>query len=315
MATAARSKLASRMGARIRTLLTYIFVATALFFIASAIVRRSAQVRSFEWDIEPLWLLLSIALLIAVLAGSVLIWGYVLDQLDYPLGFMSLARVWFLSNLARYIPGKVWQFVAIVELGRSLGVPAVVGVTSTVVFMGYVLIASWFVGIYLLPAEALGPLARLMPIARLTTPLLLLLLTPRVMQRAVALGMRLAKRESVPWKGGWPASILLFGSSVLLWIGFGVAFYVFIHSLTGLSANQFPAVTAVFALAFFASYIVVIAPAGLGAKEGMIAALLSSTLPFSVAAAVAVASRLWTIVAEVVPALAFAFIRRRQDTA
>ena len=48
-----------------------------------------------------------------------------------------------------------------------------------------------------------------------------------------------------------------------------------------------------------------IAPAGLGAKEGALTGLLLGLLPLPVAAAVAVASRIWSAVAEVVPALIF----------
>ena len=57
-------------------------------------------------------------------------------------------------------------------------------------------------------------------------------------------------------------------------------------------------------MAFVAGYLVFIAPAGLGAKEGVLAALLTVHLPISSAALIAVAARLWTVVAEVFPALA-----------
>ncbi len=234
------------------------------------------------------------------------IWAYALSQFDHRVPFKSLARVWFFSSLARYIPGKVWQFVGIAELGRSLGIPAVVSVTSVLVFMGHVLLAAWYVGIYLLPPDALGPLSELVTPLRLASPLLLLLLFPGALRRGIALIARLTRRECAPWQGGVVASLVLLSSCALLWLGFGVAFFVFVGSLTPVSASQYPALTAIFALAFLASYLIVIAPAGLGAKEGVMALLLASTLPLSVAAAVAVASRLWSTLAEMLPALVLA---------
>jgi uncharacterized membrane protein YbhN (UPF0104 family) len=294
------------MRLRLRAVLTFLFVVAAIGFLVVAMARQGSQLATYEWEVDPARLISSLAILIAVLVSGVGIWGYVLRQLDYRLRFRDLARIWFLSNLARYIPGKIWQFVGVAELSRSRGVPALIGVTSVAVFMGYVLLAAWVVGIYLLPAAALGPLAEGLTVVRVATPLLLALLHPGVQRGAIALVGRLTRQEFAPWKGGWRASLLLFAACVVLWIGFGAAFHLFVGSLTEVSPSQFPALTAVYAMAFLLSYVIVIAPAGLGAKEGVMAALLSSTFPLSVAAAVAVASRVWSTVAEVLPAIVVA---------
>ena len=298
---------------RLRGLLTFFLVGAAAFFLGDTIVRQASQVRSFDWDVQLAQLLLSILVLTSVLVANVAVWGYALRGLDYRLGFASLARIWFLSNLARYIPGKIWQFVGVAELSRSAGVPAIASVTSIIAYMGYVLLAAWFVGIYLVSPEMLGPAAALVPIARVVTPLSLFLLHPRVLGGFIALAARITGQECASWQGGGLTSVLLFGASIALWFGFGFAFFLFIGSLTPVSFNQYPDLTAAFALAFFGSYVVVVAPGGLGVKEGLLAALMSSTLPLSVAAAVAVASRLWSIVAEVVPAAVLAFAARDNE--
>jgi uncharacterized membrane protein YbhN (UPF0104 family) len=294
------------MRVRLRAVLTFLFVVAAIGFLVVAMARQGSQLATYEWEVNPAKLIASLAILIAVLVSGVAIWGYVLAQLDYRLRFRELARIWFLSNLARYIPGKIWQFVGVAELSRSRGVPALIGVTSVAVFMGYVLLAAWMVGIYLLPAAALGPLAEGLTLVRVATPLLLALLHPGIQRGAIGLVGRVTRQEFAPWKGGWHASLLLFAACVVLWIGFGAAFHLFVGSLTEVSPSQFPALTAVYAMAFLLSYVIVIAPAGLGAKEGVMAALLSSTFPLSVAAAVAVASRVWSMVAEVIPAIVVA---------
>jgi len=299
---------------RLRLALTVLFVGAGAFFLGAAIIRQASQLMSFEWSVDPLRLLLSILILICVLTANVIVWGYALRQLDQRLEFSALARIWFLSNLARYMPGKIWQFVGIAELSRSLGVPALAGVTSIVVYMGYMLLAAWFVGIYLLPAESLGRLSDLASIARILTPASLVLLHPRILASAVGVVARITRQECAPWQGRWGASLVLFAAGIVLWFAFGAAFFLFIGSLTHVTLSQYPALTAIFALAFVAGYVIVVAPAGLGAKEGFMAALLSSMLPLSVAAAVAVASRLWSIVAELAPALAFAFSGRAGDS-
>lgn len=279
------------------------FVAAAFLFLGVALWRQRWELVGFDWQVDPLRLLGSTLLLVVVLFGGVAIWAWTLRQFGLRRPFATLARIWFLSNLGRYIPGKVWQLVGVAELGREAQIPALLSLTSLAIYMGLVLLAAWLVGIFMLPATALGSLGSSLPLFRLLSPLLLLLLHPRVVNLAVSWSSRLTRRPLADWRGNWRTGVLLLGACLLLWIGFGAAFHLFVSSLTEVRITQFPSLTAIFALSFLAGYVVLIAPAGLGAKEAALAGLLSHTMPLSVAATLAIAARIWTMLAEVLPAL------------
>jgi hypothetical protein len=70
-----------------------------------------------------------------------------------------------------------------------------------------------------------------------------------------------------------------------------------------------------YAAAYVAGYIAVFAPAGAGIREGVLVVLLQPVMAREAAVAIAVIARLWTTVAELMPAALLAVgSRRSQDT-
>ncbi|HEX6940049.1 MAG TPA: lysylphosphatidylglycerol synthase domain-containing protein [Longimicrobiales bacterium] len=277
-------------------------IALSFVFLGALLVRQREQLAAYPWQVRPFALGLSILGFAAVLVASVGIWGRTLKGFGVRIPFPVLARIWFLSNLSRYIPGKIWQFVGVAELSRAAGLSALTNVTSLLVFMGITLVAACFVGAYLMPAT--GPLADIVVALRIAAPFLLLLLHPAVIGAGVRWASRITRRPLARWDGSWLDGLLLFGLCVLEWLGMGAAFTLFMGSVAPVGAAALPAATAAFALSFVAGYVVLL-PAGLGAKEGALAVLLGTVVPLPVAAAVAVAARVWTILAELLPVCIF----------
>lgn len=277
-------------------------VVLSFVFLAILLVRQREELAAYSWEVRPLRLGLSVLAFAAVLVASVGIWVRTLKGFGVTVPFPVLARIWFLSNLSRYIPGKIWQFVGVAELSRAVGLPALTSLASLLVFMGVTLVAAVFVGAFLMPAA--GPVANAVIGLRIAAPFLLLLLHPAAIGAGVRLASRLTRRPLAPWQGAWGDGLAIFALCVLEWLGMGAAFTLFIASVAPVDAAAFPLATAAFSLSFVAGYAVLL-PAGLGAKEGALALLLGSMLPLPVAAAVAVAARVWTILAELLPVCIF----------
>ena len=287
----------------LRRLLTGSLVAAAFVFLGREILRNTGQLRSFRWDFEPGLLLLSIVMLTAVLLWGVAVWQMVLARFGVDVKLRSLARAWFLANLSRYIPGVVWQFVSLAQLGPSVGLTPATIVTTLLVHVAIGLLAAGTLGAWLLPVGFAGEFAPLIYGLRWASPLAVVLVHPVVIRRGIFLMQRVTRRESLDWRGTWLDGLRLLVVSAASWGLYGAAFYVFLRSFVPLAFSALPAVIAINALAFVVGYLVVIAPGGLGFKEGAIALLLAGLVPPAIAASLAIASRLWTITAEVTPAL------------
>ncbi len=248
-------------------------------------------------------LTLSLGLHIAGLFWGVMVWRMLLRLMGARVTLLEVARVWFVSGLGRYIPGKIWQFVGAAHLGGAAGLPAAVTVTSLVIHNGIFMIGALFTVVYLLPLE-FGEFAGVaIGILRWIAPAALLLVHPTVISGCLGLVRRFTGREIVGWTGRWVDGLILVVLSTIAWLMIGLAFFFFVQSLTEVLASTVAPIVAIHALAFVAGNLVFFVPAGLGAKEGALAALLTLYMPAPVAALIAIATRLWTIAAELIPAL------------
>jgi glycosyltransferase 2 family protein len=279
------------------------FVSTAFLFLAYIVGGNVTALRGHDWTIRPGLLLLSLALNIGGLIWGVGVWGSLLRRIGHDVRFSVLARIWFISGLGRYIPGKIWQFVGAAQMGVPAGLPVATTVTSLAAHTGFFLIAAFLVAVYLLPATAVGGIGGIALTAlRWLAPLALLAVHPVIIGGALGIASRVARRDFGRWTGTWFDGIRLVVLASIGWMLTGSALYLFVLALTPIPATAVGAVVGMNAISFVAGYLVFFVPAGLGAKEGALAALLALYLPAPVAALLAIATRVWTVAAEVIPA-------------
>jgi glycosyltransferase 2 family protein len=298
-------------GSRWRSVLGGLLVLAAAAFLGLTIARHWRQIDAFDWDVRWVVLAASVLALTGVLAWGVVVWKLVLDRFDHPpIPLTELLRIWYLSNLARYVPGKIWQFVGAAELARLAGLSRAVILTSMVVHMGFSLLSAAVVStLVLLPAGlpegvptlGLGALAALA----------VLLVHPALLNRALELLAGVLKRDVLRWRGRWRDGVVLLGLSVVSWILYGAAFALFVHAVVGVGLDSVLPLAGVNALAFLVGYLVFLAPAGLGAREGVMAVLLRPFAPIGIAAVVAVLARLWTVAAELLGAAIVLLLTRK----
>ena len=51
---------------------------------------------------------------------------------QHEIPFLDAARIWTISNLGKYLPGKVWSITALAVMSREYGVSAAEGATASV---------------------------------------------------------------------------------------------------------------------------------------------------------------------------------------
>lgn len=295
-----------------RRLLSIVLMAAAFAYIGAEIVRNIDQLRGFDWRVRPALLVSSVLLLVLLLFLGVVIWAAVLRRFGVEAPLLPLARAWFISNVSKYIPGVVWQFLSLADLGVGAGLAPAVAIASLLVQMGFMLIGAAVIGVYFLPEAAAGALAPVQEAGRWLAPLALVAVHPRVIRFLLAHTGRITRTSGLEWRGGWIDSLWLLVLAGLAWAGTGAAFFLFLRSFVEVPLALLPALTAMNALAFIAGYVAFFAPGGLGFREAALTLLLGSLMPPAVAASLSVATRLWAITAEVLPALALLASRPRR---
>ena len=234
------------------------------------------------------------------LALTGVLWRSLLVRLGSPVPLRDAGAVFFVGQLGKYVPGSVWSFAVQAQLGRRHGVPARSSVTASALF----LILHTFSGLVLGGLLVAGGVAS--TDLDLVWWLLLVAggaaaMTPPVLR---VLGRRLS--------GVDVAAPDLLRSLVLMtvvWACYGASLWVLLPSTDLLAA------VAAFALAHAAGVLLVFAPAGLGAREAVLIALLAPAVGVPAAAAAALLARVAHSIGDFALAAAAAAWSRRATEA
>ena len=236
-------------------------------------------------------------------------WRAMVASWDRRLPFVAAAQIWTVSNLGRYVPGKVWQIAAMGVLAQRAGVSAL-GATGSAVLGTVVNIAAGFAvvmatGWHLLELPYAG--ATTVALAIIAAAVVALVAVPVA---APAMARLLERTTGRAATGSLPprrAVILAVVGNVVAWGVYGLAFQLLARGVLGEAAGGFGAYVAVYTLSYLVGYLVLPAPAGVGFREAsMITLMPAAGLATAAQAAVlAVASRLVLTVLDIVPGLAF----------
>ena len=287
----------------VRHAATVLVVGAGVVFVGLTIQRNWTQIGGYDWRAHWPQVAASILILTTSLGWSVFVWKRVLDRFHGPgVSFRRLLRISFLSKMARYIPGKVWQFVAVGQLSRGTESTPAIMVTSMLVHAGIVLLSAVFASAVLIAQEVDALAAYPIPSVAGLAALSLAAAHPVVINLCLRLLARMARQDTLRWDGRWIDSVEVFFLSLLSWVADGIAFYLFVDALLPVEPRYIVPFIGIHAFSFVVGYIAFVAPAGAGVREATLTTLLRSALPSGAAAVMAVLARLWTIAAELLGA-------------
>ncbi len=252
------------------------------------------------WRLRAPWLVGAVACeVLALLAGAAL-WAAVFRACGARMGVREGVSVWLGSQLARYLPGRIWQATGLVAYVRARGDSGVVALTVGLVLQAGTLATGAGLGAAVLGTSAfgaIGPWSAVLGVLAIA-----IALWPPVLRAMIRLGRRLLREppdsEPPAMQGGLLLRATL--ARLVLWVPHGLGFWLLLEGM--LVSNPLGPIEAigVFAAAYVAGYLVILAPAGMVVREAAMASLLgvAAGLPIGPAAALALAARLWSTVGE-----------------
>ncbi len=257
-----------------------------------------------EWRPRPLPLAASFALLLSVFGYLVGLWARMVSSLGGPgLSLAQAFRIFFVANLGRYVPGKVWQLAGLTYLAGKRGVSFPVASSAAILGQVYSLGAAACVAALGLAVQPMTGLPQgLLPGALALAGLVVVLTTiPPVLRFILLLAFRLGRSaEPPPEVDSW-FGLRWLGLYLPGWLGYGVAFGLLWASFPALAGVSWSAAVGSFAAAYFLGYAALFAPAGVDIREGALSVLLAPWLGGAPAAVLAVMARLWITVGELMP--------------
>jgi glycosyltransferase 2 family protein len=237
---------------------------------------------------------------VAAMAGAgamMLAWRALLADLGSPLPVAAAARITFVGQLGKYVPGAIWSFAAHVELGYDRYVPRRRGAASVVLALGVTLAVGLAIAAVGLPLASAAA-TRHYWWALAATPVIVACLCPPVLGRLTdrVLGViRLPPLERWPT---WRGLAVAVGWTAVGWLLLGLQVWVLLASETGRGTAVLLLAVSGYALATSASLVLVVFPGGIGPREVILIAALAPVLDRPAALALALLARATTTISD-----------------
>lgn len=262
-----------------------------LGFWGQALARNWQAFTTYPWRIAwgPIGAAFAVRLLQMPLAAT--IWWRALALSGAQIPYRTGMALFLQTQIGRYLPGGVWDLVGRFVLGEQVGVGKRSMAASIGLEMGLQVVSG---GIYLLVALALrtGVDAGVYGLlGGLATAAALVVLTPPVFTRLVNRGLRLLRRPPLQMRLTYRDMLLLFLGRLLAHGMLGVGFYLFALGLTDIPITLAPLLVCGYVGAWLVGYLAVLAPMGIGVREGAFVLLAGNQVLFAVATAATVGYR------------------------
>ena len=293
---------------RIR-LLQWLLGLAIIGFAVRSLVRNWDELKAqpLDWSIDPGWLILSAVVVWLMYGVLIAAWRMMLTAWGRGLDFWSAARIWTVSSLGKYLPGKVWAVAGMAVMAQRAGVGAGPATASAVILQvlaigtgaavaaltGWSSLRSAYPG-------AEGGLAALLVLSLVAAGVLL---WPESVRKVV----RMAAPDAAVGSLTPPAGAVAFGlaANTIAWLGYGVALWLLARGLLPGSGLGLLRAIAVFTASYLAGFLALFAPGGIGVREGVFILMLQGPIGIGAATALAIASRLLLTVTELGAAVPF----------
>jgi uncharacterized membrane protein YbhN (UPF0104 family) len=282
---------AERATTRRVRLVAQLLLAAALVFV---LLRLRSIWRDSNIDLARVgwgWLVGAMVLAGWAIVASAFVWLEILRGLGAPTR-PRLAGIYLQAQLAKYVPGSLWQYAGRSALARAHGLPIrLVGKSLPIELCASTYAAAAFSMLLLGWWGAIGVVGVLG-----TAPL------AGSLMRQQRVTLRTAARAAVLYGAMWPF--------------FGASFWMTARAFVHVPADDLPFYMGAFAAAWIVGFFAIYAPGGLGVREAMLIALLRGRIGAADALVVAAASRaILTLLDVLMAAAGLLLLRQRGEAA
>ncbi|MES2305819.1 MAG: lysylphosphatidylglycerol synthase domain-containing protein [Gemmatimonadota bacterium] len=283
-----------------------------LYFLVIKVIKNwdDFKAQQIQWHFRWEFIIASLLVTWVMYGFLILGWRSVLHGWRQWIRAVDAARIWCLSSLGKYIPGKVWAIAGMAVMAQREGVSGAAA-TGSAIIMQLVSIATGtiltfaLIGTRLLdemwPGSSLAALA----LAIVALLAVLALTSPSLTRR---IGFVVGRPDAVQPVEPESLAAALF-TNFLAWAGYGLALQLLLLGTIENVTLDWATATGAFAASYLVGYLALIVPGGIGVRELVLVLLLKPTIGLGPAGALAVASRLTLTVNELGAALPFLFWR------
>ncbi|MGL5809882.1 MAG: lysylphosphatidylglycerol synthase domain-containing protein [Nocardioides sp.] len=281
-----------------------VFLVAVLAFGWLGLRGRFDEVGAALLDTSPGGVAAGLALVLAGLSATGLLWLRLMSRLGRPLPPRDGLAVFFVGQLGKYLPGSVWSIGAQADLARRHAVAARVTVAVGLLFLGYHLATAV---LFAAGAFLFGGLSSPWPdwVSAVALVAAAVGLAPGIVRR---LGTRVAGREL---RHGGRDTVVAVGLMSGAWTAYAGALVLLSPDRPW---RELAALGGAFAAAYAAGVVVVFAPAGVGVREAVFVLMLAGSTGVGAATALVLLARVVHTAADALLAVVWSVLARRSGS-
>lgn len=287
------------MNRNIKNSFKYLFVLVALVFMTIYIVKNWSALQEYDWQFNiGLFLLSMVVLWMGITVGIILFRLIFKLLLDIDIKLSKVFKMNNIANIGRYIPGKLWSVMGIFYFTDKLGISKKKTSVAILVNESTSKGSALLLGLlyFFFSSSHIAYLPYMIGLLILA----LIFIHPRILEKLLNIILLLLKRDKITLEFSYYKIIIIFLLYTTVWILCSLGFYLLVKSITTVeSINIFKFLT-IFPFSWVIGYLVLIAPGGLGVREGIITAMLAEFVLPEVALVIALLQRIWFIIVEII---------------
>lgn len=286
---------------------------TIFYFLFNNLLENYHKLSLYNFDPEYNRIIISYVLLILVLFFNPFGWMKVLSELNERMSFTESFSIFYVSQLGKYVPGKLWTYLMQIYMAEKKGISKEKTFISSVLFqlisMGTTVVT--FV-VSLLFWDNFNFSLRVI-IVGLFLILILVIIWSGFLNVMTNFILNKVLKQKIVVNLSNMTIIHVILILMASWIAYGVAYYHFINSFYPISVISSIQFSGIYAISWLIGYLSFLTPGGLGIREGIQAYLLSFFLPLPISIIISLACRIWITAGEIAVALiSFLFIVKQK---
>jgi len=245
-------------------------------------------------------LLVSLIVLPLFPIGNTIIWAYItrLNRIEMPFRKLLVLKIY--SDLGKYLPGRLWGYGFLMSYyskdGKSntfVAYSAFLEQALSTLSICIILVSS----ILFLPAEEFNEITYLSCVLLI---ILLFVITPKIFEYLANKMLGWIGRNRIKVTLNYLQLLKITMFYIINWFFFALAFMFFLTSFGIDVKSNLPYLIVSISFSSIAGLIAVFAPGGIGVREGALAFTLNRIMALEIASTIAISSRIWVTVSELV---------------
>lgn len=279
--------------------LTVGFVVLTLLILVGVLRSNWGEIRNFDWQFRPAYLVWTIVCVIATFALTALTWHAIVARFLPQTTLRMNVKHWAYANFARRLPGPVWYIASRAALYEQHGIAKtqislLSGLELVLILVSGAILSLLTAPFWVLPEVGPAQQGRIW-LLLLLLPLSALLMHPALLNR---LWRRLDTTDSPVRPLHWRDTLQGVGLYMSIWLAGTLAFFCIINIVSPTPLSSLPRLLGIWAVANTVSFAGSLAFTAVGVRDISLTLLLAPLISAQAALIVTILTRILWLVSE-----------------